>query len=143
MPDKYFAIDAAPGLIKRAPAQAAVTASAWIGTQHDQGDAVETNAICVINVEAIDIANSDEVYTFKVVGSNATNRSDGRVLGAVTLGDAAAIADETVDTAAGDQEVIRFRTGRNDVAFRYLDLRLVVAGTSPSITFSAHISKEF
>lgn len=142
MPDKYFAIDGAAGLIKREPASAPITSTAWVGAQHDQGDAVATDAICVINVEAIDIANSNETYTFKVVGSNATNRSDGRVLGEITLGDAAAIADETVDTAAGDQEVIRFRTSRNEVAFRYLDLRLVVAGTSPSITFSAFISKE-
>lgn len=143
MPSKYYALDAATGFIKRALGSAAVTADAYIGDQIDQGGAVATDMIAVITVEAIDIANSDEVYTFRVTGSNATNRSDAQVLAEAVLGDAAAIAIETRDSAAGDQVEMRFRTEKHDTAFRYIDLHLDVAGTTPSITFGAYFTKEF
>lgn len=142
MTTKTFAIDAAPGLIKRETGLAAVTASGYIGVQHDQGGAVVTSFVTVLTVEACDIASGDETYTFRLVGSNVADRSDAEVLDMAVLGDAGTIAIETRDTAAGDQIVMRARSEKNQDFFRYIDLHLTVAGTSPSITFGAYVSKE-
>lgn len=143
MTRKYFAIDAAPGLIKRELGSAAITADAYVGTQWDQGGAAATDFVCVIDIEAIDIANNDETYTFRLVGSNVADRSDAVVLDTLVVGDAGSIAIQTVDTAAGNRFVMRARSEVNDTMFRYIDLHLDVNGTSPSITFGAFISKEF
>jgi hypothetical protein len=143
MPSKYFAIDAAPGLIKRALGTAALTADAYIGTQHDQGAAVATNIICVVTIEACKVSATDELYTFRLVGSNVADRSDAQILATLELGAAAALPIDTVSTIAGNQYFIRARTEVMDTAFRYVDLHVDVAGTSPSITFGAYISKEF
>lgn len=140
-PTKYFAIDAAEGLIKREPGQSALTATGYVGDQHDMKAANAMDFIAVINIEALTIA-TDETYTFSIVASNATNRSDGTILGQITVGKASEIALETVDTEAGDQIVMRGRTEKNGKFYRYLDLHLAVAGDSESIAFSAYISKE-
>lgn len=138
---EYFAFDAATGLPKRDPAQAALTASAWVGTQHDQQAATATDAVLVVNIESIDIASSDEVYTFRVVGSNVADRSDGETLAIAQVGKASAIGTgETRDSAAGDRLVVPFRTEKNRTRYRYIDLRLNVAGTTPSIGFNAYIT---
>lgn len=142
MPMKTYAMDAATGLIKRELGLAAVTADAYIGTQHDQGGAAATDIVCVINVEACKVSANDETYTFRLVGSNVANRSDAQILDTLELGDAGTLAIETVDTAAGDQFIMRARTERNETTFRYIDLHLDVEGTEPSITFGAYITKE-
>lgn len=139
---KFYAFDAATGLLIRDIAQAAVTADAYIGTQFDQGGAAATDMIAVINLEAVKISANDETYTFRVTGSNATNRSDAQVLGMAAVGDAGTLTLETVDSAVGDRAEIRFRTEKNGTKFRYIDLHLDVAGTSPSITFNAFFTKE-
>jgi hypothetical protein len=139
---KNFGIDAATGLIKRAPASAAVTATAYIGTQYDQQAATATDMVCIINVEAVDIASTNEVYTFRIVGSNVADRSDGEVLGMAMLGHAGTITIETRNTAAGDRIIIPFRTEENRTRFRFVDLHLTAAGTTPSITFNAYFSKD-
>lgn len=139
---QVFAADAATGFIKRAVAQAAVTATGYIGTQLDQGAAAATEMTCIINVEAIDIASANEVYTFRIVGSNVADRSDGEVLDVAQLGHAATITIETRSTVAGDRIVMTFRTEKNRTKYRYIDLHLTAAGTTPSITFNAYLSKE-
>ena len=138
---RTFAFDASTGLQKRAPASAAVTTTGWQGTQFDQGAASATDMVCVLNVEAIDLASTNEVYTFRLVGSNAADRSDGQVLANFQLGVAATITIESLNTAVGHQEIVYFRTEKNRTAFRYVDLHLTVAGTTPSITYSAFLSK--
>lgn len=141
MPSKYFAIDAATGLIKRALGQAAVTATAYIGTQWDQGAAAITDVVCVIQIEAINVA-AGSLYTFRLVGSNVADRSDAQIIDTRQAGNAAAVTISTVNSAAGDQIVMRARTERSDTAFRYIDLHLTVAGVSATITFGAYLSKE-
>ena len=139
---KYYAFDGATGLLKRDIGQAAVTADAYIGDQWDQGAAASTDCIAVINLEAVTVGAGDEVYQFVIVGSETDDRSDAQILGEATVGDATAIALETVDAAAGDRVEIRFRTEKNGTRFQYVDLYLNVTGASPSVTFNAHISKE-
>ena len=143
MPMKNFAIDAATGLIKRELGSAAVTATAYIGTQWDQGGAAATDFVCVINIEACKVSAGDETYTFRLIGSNVSDRSDGVILDTLELGDAGTIPIETVDTVAGDQLVMRARSEKNETQFRYIDLHLTTVGTSETITFGAYISKEF
>lgn len=139
---KFYAFDALAGVLKRDVAQAALTSTGYVGTQWDQGDAVMTDGICVINIESVDVASNDEVYTFRIVGSNQADRSDGEVLGMAVAGDAGSITVETRDSAVADRIEVRFRTEKNETKFRYVDLHLEVAGTTPSIGFSAYISKE-
>jgi hypothetical protein len=137
-----FAFDAATGLVKRAVGQAALTADAYVGTQFDQGAAAITDMVLVVNIEAIDVSGTDKTYRLRVVASNQANRSDGTVLTTLELGDASAFSSpETVDTAAGDRFVAYFRTEKDGREYRYIDLHLDVAGTSPTITFNAYMSK--
>lgn len=143
MPTKRFAIDAAPGLIKRETGQAAVTATGYVGIAHDQGGAAVTDLVAVVNVEACKVSAGNETYTLRLVASNLPDRSDGQVIGMGQLGHAGTIGIETRNTAAGDQIVMRGRTEKADIFFRYIDLHLTVAGTAPSIQFGAYITKEF
>ena len=142
---KSYAIDAATGLIKRAAAQAAVTADAYIGTQHNQGAATATDMVLVLNVESI-VTNgaTGETYKLYIIGSNVADRSDGEVLGVAFLGKASQLtgSQETRDSAAGDRLVVPFRTEKNRTRFQYVDLYIDVAGTAPSIAFNAYLSKE-
>lgn len=139
---RTFAFDASTGLEKRAPAQAALTSDAYVGTQFDQGSASATDMVLVLNVESIDIAGSDEVYRFRVIGSNVANRSDGTVLATLELGKGSVIgAWETVDTVVGAQYHLYFRTEKIRTMYRYVDLHLDVTGATCSIGFSAFMSK--
>lgn len=133
-----FAYDEAPGYVKRALGSAAVTATAFIGTQLDQGAAALTDMAIIITVEAIDVSSTNETYTFRVVGSNVADRSDGRTLATLYTGIAA--TPETVAGAAGDRLVAMFRTERDRTAYRYIDLHLTAGGTTPSITFGAYLA---
>lgn len=141
MPTRYYEIDAATGLIKRELAQAAITSSAYIGTQWDQGAAVVTDLACVINIEAINV-DAGSIYTFRIVGSNVANRSDAQVLAMMEIGNATTVgAPETVAGAAGNQLVLEARTEKNNTFFRYVDLHIEVAGGSATITFGAYIAR--
>lgn len=140
---KFYAFDALAGVLKRDVGLAALTSDGYVGTQWDQGAAALTDCVLVVNVESIDVAGTDEIYNFRVVGSNVADRSDGEVLAERVLGHITAIpGPETVTTAAGDQHVVPFRTEKNGTAFRYIDLHLDVTGATASIGFNAFISKE-
>ena len=140
---KTYALDAAPGLVKREPGQAALTSTAYVGSQHDQLSATATDCVLVVNVESVDKTTGDETYKLRVVGSNVANRSDGEVLACIEFGDASALSTpETRDSAVGDRFIMPFRTEKNRTWFRYVDLHLTVAGTTPSAAFNAYISKE-
>lgn len=140
---KYFAIDAAKGLIKRELGEAALTATAYVGTQWDQGGSAATDFIVVIDIEEIDVAASS-LYTFKVVGSNEDDRSDGEILGVAQAGNLAAMGTpETRVSAVGDRLVIRCRSEKNDMQFQYIDLHMTLAGATGSIKFGAYVTKEF
>ena len=141
--NRAYALDAATGLIKRAPGQAALTSDGYVGTQHDQQAATASDM--VLNVESI-VTNgaTGETYKFYIIGSNVADRSDGEVLGCFALGKASQLtgSQETRDTVAGDRIVAPFRTEKNRTRYRYVDVYLDVAGTAPSIAFNANLSKE-
>jgi hypothetical protein len=141
---KAYAIDSAPGLIKRLATDPALTASAYIGTQYDQQAATATDMVMVANISAITVGGATpETYRFRIVGSNVANRSDAELLGEITIGGAAQVGvGETRSAAAGDRLVVPFRTEKNRTRYRFIDLYLLAAGTAPSITFQAYFSKE-
>lgn len=141
MAQKYYPFD--DQLLVRDVGAAAITSSGYVGTQHDQGEAVLTEMVLVINISAIKVSAGNEAYTVSIVGSNTANRSDSRVLAQIVLGDAAAKgALETADDVALDQIVIPFRTERPaGDNHRYVDVHLAVAGTAPSITAQMFYSK--
>ena len=92
-------------------------------------------------VSAIEIASGDEVYKLIVQGSSsATFASDIVDLSTVVLGDASTIATtRDVDSTTG-----RYISGvsnvLNDVAYRYVRLRIEVAGTiATGINVASHL----
>lgn len=141
---KHYALDASTGLIKRAPAQAALTSDGWVGSQYDQGAATATDMVYVMVLESI-VTNgaTGETYDFRIVGSNVADRSDGEILASIKIGKASVIGTgETRDAVAADRIVLPFRTEKRRAMFRYVDVYLDVAGTSPSIAFQSYFSKE-
>jgi hypothetical protein len=93
----------------------------------------------VIDVSAIDVASTDEYYVISLEGSNVAAMTSGSVELAVSrLGNVTAPGD--ADTAAG-RFAIPFRNEQNGTTYRYVRLSTVVAGTTPSITFSAWLAK--
>ncbi|GIT90144.1 hypothetical protein JANAI62_03730 [Jannaschia pagri] len=139
MATKYYAFDAAPGLLKRDRNSAALTASGYVGPTWDQLAPAATDGIMIVNVEAL--AATGE-YTFRMVGYNDPGRSDATVLGTLEMGAASVSSVETDTSAVGDRGEIRFRTEKDDMRYQYIDLHLEVGGTAPSMTFSAYISRE-
>lgn len=126
----------------RAMGSAAITSDAYAGDQFDTLKAVHTEFVLVLNIEAIKVSAGNEIYTIQVWGSNTADRSDARVLAELALGDAAAKPGDTADDVAGDQIVIPFITQRPAGTYhRYLDVRVDVGGTSPSITFGCFFSR--
>ena len=142
---KNYALDADTGLIKRAPAQAALTATGYVGTQLDLLASTAVDMVAVFNIESIVTAGATgETYRLRIVGSNQANRSDAELLAEITIGNAGQVGNtaETRAPVAGDSIRLPFRTEKNRTRFRYVDTRLVVAGTAPSIAFNHYYSKE-
>ncbi|MFZ3286552.1 MAG: hypothetical protein WA191_06845 [Telluria sp.] len=93
----------------------------------------------VIDVTGIDVANGDEYYTISLEGSNVAAMTSGSVELAVSrMGNN--IAPNDADTGVG-RFAIPFRNEQNGATYRYVRLSTLVAGTTPSITFSAFIAK--
>lgn len=98
----------------------------------------------VINYSGLDVATGDEAYTFMLEGSpDATFGTAGNITVCAMQrigGATGATPVGTADAAAGTI-TIPFRNERNGVVFRYLRLYTLVAGTSPSIVFTAFLGK--
>ena len=93
----------------------------------------------VIDVSAIDVASTDEYYVISLEGSNVAAMTSGSVELAVSRqGNVTAPGD--ADTAVG-RFAVPFRNEQNGTTYRYVRLSTAVAGTTPSITFSAWLAK--
>jgi len=84
----------------------------------------------VIDVTAIEIASTNEIYTIILEGSSsATFASVIAPLAVILLGANAVIVGESdVDSTTG-RYILPFRNERDEVVYRYLRLYTVVAGT--------------
>lgn len=94
----------------------------------------------VVDVAALDIASADEKYTFLLQGSNTSDFSGTKEnLAVIELG-AAAVRDG----GARASVIGRYMAGVwNDIVgdWKYVRVNLIIAGTTPSITFSSWLSK--
>ncbi len=136
MANKQYAFD--DRLKHREVASAAVTATATVATI-DQRVAMRTDYVTLIGIEAIDIADNDELYTFVIEVSNddfsTVEVAEIRDFGATEVRQSGA-----PDSAAGDRIEMQWSTEVNGVAYKDWRLRVVISGTSPSITYHAHSS---
>lgn len=130
MPNKYYAFDSR--LEHRAVGAAAMTTTTTLDTI-SQRVAMRTEYVTKVGIEAIDIANSDELYTLVV---ELSNDSFSTVVVAAThdFGDTAVRQSGAPDTVAGDELEFIWHTEYNGVTYKDARLRMIVAGTSPSIT---------
>jgi hypothetical protein len=120
-------------------ASAAVTSSAAGSIIVDLGDGL-TDAYMVLDVSAIVVNDTDEIYNIYLEGSNVAAMDSGSVaLAQIEMGNATAPAD--ADTSTG-RFVVPFRNEQNGTLYRYVRVYTKVAGTTPSITYSAFIAKD-
>lgn len=144
----YRTFDAA---LELKAAGVAVTADGAVGSILDLGGdgldggvgagAAEMRADLVLDVEAIDLANSDESYRLTLQASDTPDFSgDVEELVGITLGKAAVVPQSNVDSRIG-RYVVPFYNHRAGAWYRYIRLHVDVSGTSPSIDFGAYLAK--
>lgn len=124
-------------------ASAAVTSSAAGSLILDVGEG-HTEGVLVADVSAMDIVSNDESYWIVLQGSPDSGfGTAGNIveLGAIHLGaKEIKLTDSDADDAIG-RYIMQFQNERNGTIYPYLRLYTVVAGTSPSITYKAWLSK--
>jgi len=126
----------------------AVTSSAAVATILDLGDGAVHGDV-VIDVSALDIASNNEIYDIVVqLSPDSDFGTDTNIidLASLTLGAAEVMrSDSNRDSVVG-RYLLGFRNEARlngvDTVFRYARLYTVVAGTTPSITYSAFIAKQ-
>jgi hypothetical protein len=97
-------------------------------------------ASLVIDVSAIDVASGDELYTLIVeVSSSATFASDVNQAELIRFGDSTTTG-QSVDSVVGRYSRTIYNSANGETPKRYMRIRHVIAGTSPSITYSAFIT---
>ncbi|MEM7428447.1 MAG: hypothetical protein AAF441_20335 [Pseudomonadota bacterium] len=95
----------------------------------------------VVDVTAIDIANSDEKYDLIIQGSNSASFASGiQNLASLDFGDATQRdGGGDVDSLIGRYEM-PVQNAQAGTEYKYMRARMVVSGTSPSITLTAHLA---
>ena len=100
----------------------------------------------VINVTAMDLSSADESYKFALLGSNDVAFGNGNVDLLAFHDFAAASAGRVIATllgpslAAPTRIYAPFVNLRQGLVYRYLRARVVIAGTTPSITVTSWLS---
>lgn len=108
-----------------------------------------TDGVFVINATAMDIAQGDEFYRFHLLGSNDATFQNGNV-DLLGLHDFAASSAARIlatllgpSLAAGgaaSRVYVPFVNLRQGLVYRYLRCRVVIGGTTPSITVTSWLS---
>jgi hypothetical protein len=106
------------------------------------------DAVCVIDVTAIDIASGNETYRLCVVGSNDPAFGSGKVncLGEMEIGKGASLGfangqdAPAVPAIGGNRYEVPFTNEQANVKYQFVKLYLVISGTTPSITFKAWVA---
>lgn len=95
----------------------------------------------VVDVSAVEVASTDEIYDICLEGSNVASMSSGSVcLSRTKLGNSPAPAD--ADAIEG-RYVIPFTNEQNGTLYRYVRLYTGVSGTiATGINYSAFIAKD-
>lgn len=94
----------------------------------------------VLDVSAVEVADTNEIYLICLEGSNVAAMTSGSVtLAQIEMGNATAPAD--ADTGTG-RFAIPFRNEQNGTVYRYVRIYTEIAGTIASgINFSAFVAK--
>jgi hypothetical protein len=103
--------------------------------------AARVDARAIFDVSAIDTSSTDEAYTLQIQGSNSSTFASSVVaLASKQLG-AATPTGNTAATGTGRYE-LPFSNEENGTTYRYLRLRYVIAGTTPSVNLVAFVVLE-
>lgn len=106
-----------------------------------------------IDITAVDMTSTDESYWFALLGSNDAAFGNGNVellafhdLAAVTAGRVIATllgASPAIPRTGKAGEILRipFTNLMQSIVYRYARGRVIIAGTTPSVTFSSWLSK--
>jgi hypothetical protein len=98
------------------------------------------DGVLIVDVSALDIASNDELYRFILQGSNASDFSSGiENLVELELGDTAVRQGGAGDSLIGRYE-LPFQNAQAAAEYKYVRLNVIIAGTSPSITFDSWIT---
>ena len=122
---------------------AAITATETNATILDLGAGL-LDAYVIFDVTALDVTTGDESYKFMLEFSpDAAFGTAGniRVVAQLHIGGATATTPNGAADTIG-RFTLPFRNERNGTAYRYARLYTLIAGTSPSIDFSAWIAKD-
>jgi hypothetical protein len=122
---------------------AAITATETNATILDLGTGL-IDAYAVFDVTALDVTTGDESYKFMLEFSpDAAFGTAGniRVVAQLHIGGATATSPNGAADAIG-RFVLPFRNEKNGTTYRYMRLYTLIAGTSPSIDFSAFLAKD-
>lgn len=100
--------------------------------------------VLIIDVSAIDLASTDEVYHLLLQGaaSGGSAFTTVETLAQLSLGATAARPGGAINSVIGRYE-IPFITEQHDTVYDWVRLYVDVAGTSPSITFKAWIAERY
>lgn len=140
MPNNYYPFDSR--LEHRALGSAALTATAVLGDVIDQRAQHRTMYMTKVNLEAIKISANNESYKVVAEVCNSANFSSTplEVAGIIDLGATEVRTSGAPDNAAADEYEMYWATEVNGTKYQYARLRLVAAGTSPSITLGVYSS---
>jgi hypothetical protein len=106
------------------------------------------DGIWILNVTAVDFSSGDETYKLHLLGSNDVAFGNGNVELLAFHDLAAASAGRQIATLLGPSLAAPTRIYRpftnlsQGILFRYVRMRLVAAGTTPSITLVAWLSRD-
>lgn len=134
MPNKFHAFD--KRLEHRAPASAALTATATLGTI-PQRAAQRTTFLTRFNLEAIKVSAGNEAYNIVIEASNDAFATF-ETMAAYTLGDSTVRLGGAPDNVAGQLIELLWCTEQAGQVWDDVRIRLIVAGTAPSISLSAY-----
>ena len=99
--------------------------------------------VAVIDITAIDIASTNESYRLTVQGSNSSSFASGiENLATLDLGATASRLGSGQDSVVGRYELL-FQNEQASTVYRYLRLYMTLAGTTPSITLTAFVGRDY
>ena len=121
----------------RAVGSAAVTATATLHTE-TQRAAQRTAYRTVIDTTAIKISANDELYQFVVELSDDNFTTVNAVAACLDMGATEVRQSGAPDSAAADGLELMWATEANGTTYQYWRVRVIISGTSPSITFNCY-----
>lgn len=93
-----------------------------------------------VNVTSLDIASADEHYQFVLQGSNSSTFASGiENLAILDLGATASRLGGAIDSVAG-RYLVEASNQAGATEYEYVRLNVLIAGTTPTITFDAWLS---